>query len=934
MTDKRDLTPAEDSVPLRLVVYLMTMTCICASCIFVHTAWPVFVLSVALASIGSVVSYQYRNEKQNWMQWIVIVGVFAVGANAAAEFMDPNNGTIDFWGPVVHFVAGTFALHTFDLKSRSDINLSALLGALILCFLSPVVRSVYFGMAVFNYICLGTCMLYFDCMSRTLHNWLQKPMEPAPMVDVANMSGRRKPKGSVYLTIALLPIFSAICFLMVPRSDNLVDNIMSNLKHLDFAAILKMLPGNQPAINMDMPRHDFKPFGDKRVEMKKKKRELENKDEVDKKLREAGVETRKIVKVKEEKPKEEKKKEEPKEEDKKKAKKAGPPKKATAKHGTTTERIKNNRAKDNKLGGDSLDLDTDPPDSTVLVYKVSAQRLFFSRRSVFDHFDGRKWTRSKDKIKQTKIDVKDPDAVVLDKDKNPNAPNPEPPADNAAPGSSSDDATGTETGTGEKELTPEEEAEKELEQEKLAELSKRDTGFGADMNVDYVFGLPSKGIYPINQASALRLPAKLPCITLSQSYEVATDADAVFPSAWLAQDLKFKGKKIVVDDYGEIKNPENLKKGTKFSFSSQFPVYNLPAMRGEPGISEDREKEIREQLENYLEIPDDTSEEVIAMGEAFAGKTGNWFAVADRICTQLRAACVMELDKPIDYNPAEDRVKDFLIVRKAGNPKDFATGFVILCRSVGLPARVVYGFNPGSFNKDTGTQDIRMTDAMTWAEVYIPDYGWVPFDATPGGVLPGVKRDEGFSFWTILKWLCDKLGIPLDEEWTPRKVLALVGIATALMFLVAGIIIGIVLFIRWRRKRSRHPWKDDAWRIWMELAKDFKKARMERMPTETPNQFVARIKSIVADQRREGALTSYELPQALEEFFVTYEAVHFGNKEGLPMLKGQAQELRKLVKANKVSEKAAGPSGRGGPGARGAVDEMSERGAGAVRGRR
>jgi len=931
MTDKRDLTPAEDSVPLRLVVYLMTMTCICASCIFVRTAWPVFVLSVALASIGSVVSYQYRNEKQNWMQWIVIVGVFAVGANAAAEFMDPNNGAVDFWGPVVHFVAGTFALHTFDLKSRSDINLSALLGALILCFLSPVVRSIYFGMAVFNYICLGTCMLYYDCMSRTLHNWLQKPMEPAPMVDVANMTGRRKPRGSVYLTIALLPIFSAFCFLLVPRSDNLVDTIMSNLKHFDFAAILKMLPGNQPTLTMDMPRHDFKPFGDKRMDLKRKKHELENKDEVDKKLRDMGVETRKIVKVKEEKKEEKKepKKEEKPKDEKKKA--AGPPKKdPPKKHGTTTERIKNNRPKDNKLGGDSLDLDTDPPDSTVLVYKVSSTRLFFSRRQVFDHFDGRKWSRSKDKLKPTKIDVKDPNTVVLDKDKDSNAPNPAPPSDDATAGADADE---TATGTGEKELTPEEEAEKELEQEKLAELSKRETGFGPDMNVDYIFGLPSKGVYPINQASALRLPTKLPCISLTQNYEVATDADAVFPSAWLAQDLKYKGKKIIVDDYGEIKNPDALKKGTKFSISSQFPVYNLKAMRSEPGISEDREKEIREQLDNYLDIPDNTSDEVIAMAEAYAGKTGNWFAVADRICMQLRAACVMELDKPVDYQPAEDRVKDFLIVRKAGNPKDFSTGFVILCRAVGLPARVVYGFNPGSFNKDTGTQDIRMTDAMTWAEVYIPDYGWVPFDATPGGVLPGVKRDEGFSFWTLIKWLFDKLGIPLDEEWTPQKIIALVGIVTALIFLVAGIIIGIILFIRWRRKRNAHPWKDDAWRIWNELAKDFKKARMERMPTETPQQFVSRIKKIVADQRRDGALTSYELPQALEEFFVTYEAVHFGNKQGLPVLKSQAQELRKLVKANKVSEKAAGPSGRGGPG-RTSVDDMSDRGAGATRGRR
>ncbi|MBS1989389.1 MAG: transglutaminase family protein [Cyanobacteria bacterium SZAS LIN-3] len=924
MTDKRDLTPAEDSVPLRLVVFLMTMTCICASCIFVRTAWPVFVLSVSLASIGSVVSYQYRNEKQNWMQWIVIVGVFAVGANAAAEFMDPNNGTIDFWGPMVHFVAGTFALHTFDLKSRSDINLSALLGALILCLLSPVVRGMYFGLAVFNYICLGTVMLYFDCMSRTLHNWLDKPMELAPVVEVANVTGRRKPRGSVYLTVALLPLFSAICFLLVPRSDNLIDTIMSNLKHLDLAAIMRMMPGNQPAINMDMPRHEFKPFGDRKVDMKRKKHELENKDEVDKKLREMGVETRKIVKVKEE--KKEEKKEKPKEDEKKQEKKgkpAGQAKKSPPKQ-APGERIKNNRPKDNKLGGDSLDLDTDPPDSTVLVYKVNATRLFFSRRTVFDSFDGRKWTRSKDKIKTTNIDVKDPNAVVLDKDKDANAPNPAPP---------DTDTAGTDTaaasGTDEKELTPEEEAEKELQQEKLAELSKRDTGFGPDMSVDYVFGVPAKGSFPINQASALRLPSKLPCISLTQTFEVATDADAVFPSAWLPQSLTYKGKKIIVDDYGQIKNPDNIKKGTRFSVNSQFPVYNLPAMRTEPVITEEREKEIRDQLSNYLEIPENTSDEVLAMAEAFAGKTGNWFAVADRICTQLRAACTLEIDKPVDYQPAEDRVKDFLITRKAGNPKDFSTAFVILCRSVGLPARIVYGFSPGTFNKDTGSQDIRMTDAMTWAEVYIPDYGWVPFDATPGGVLPGVKRDEGFSFWTVLKWLCDKLGIPLDEDWTPKKIMTLISIVVSLAFLLAGLIIAIVFFIRWRRRRSKHPWQDDAWRVWNELAKDFKKARMERLPTETPHQFVERIKRIVQEQRREGVMASYDLPQALEQFFITYEAVHFGNKQGLPTLKGQAQELRKMIKANKVSEKGK-PSG--GPG--GGMERGGDRAAGAVRGRR
>jgi hypothetical protein len=907
MTDKRDRTPAEDSVPLRLVVFLMTMTCICASCIFVKTAWPVFVLSVALAGIGSVVSYQYRNDKQGWMQWVVIVGVFAVGANAAAEFMDPTNGASDFWGPVVHFIAGTFALHTFDLKSRSDINLSALLGALILCFLSPVVRSFYFGLAVFNYICLGTVMLYYDCMSRTLHNWLEKPMQPAPVVDVANTSGRRKPRGSVYFTVALLPLISALGFLMVPRSDNLVDNVMSSLKHMDVGAILRMMPGFQPTMpNINMPHHEFTSPFKNRIEMKRKKHELENQDEVDKKLQEMGVDKRKLVKVPVDKAKEEeerkkkekeeqakKDKEKQKKEQEKKAKSAKEQKKAPPAHGKPP---KSDRPKDNKIGNESLDLDTDPPDSQLILYKVTSTRLIYSRHAVFDVFDGRLWKRSKAKIKVTEIQAKEPGAISA--------------KDASATGSgtatdSSPDASATASTTS-VEASAEEEANKELEQEKLNELAKRDTGFGPDMNVDYVFNDPPKGDFHLNLASALRTPSKLPSFALSQNFEMACDADSFLPSAWLPQQVSFKGKKLIVDDYGQIIAPDNLKKGTRFNVNSQWPVYNLMTMRAEPALTEEREKQIREQLANYLELPDSISPEVLDLAETYAGKTGNWYTTAERICQSVRSGCVMEAEKPYDYKPAEDRVKDFLLVRKAGNHKDFTSSYVLLCRAVGLPARVVYGFNPGTFNKSQGVQEVRMVDAMSWAEVFIPDYGWVPFDATPGGVMPSVKREEGFSVWTIFKWLCQQMGISLDEGWTPKAILTMVSIVFSSLFLLAGLILGLVLFLKHRKNAlGKNPWQDAAWKVWRDLAKDFKKARMERMPSETGAEFVQRVKKIVADQRRDGAMTGYELPNALEEFFTTYEAVHFGNKDGLPVLKSQAAELRKLVKANKGSEKAS-----------------------------
>ena len=97
-------------------------------------------------------------------------------------------------------------------------------------------------------------------------------MQLAPVVDVANTGGRRKPRGSVYFTVALLPLISAVGFLMVPRSDNLVDNIMSNLKHFDFGAIMRMMPGFTPNMpNVPVPHHEFNSPIKNKIEMKRKR---------------------------------------------------------------------------------------------------------------------------------------------------------------------------------------------------------------------------------------------------------------------------------------------------------------------------------------------------------------------------------------------------------------------------------------------------------------------------------------------------------------------------------------------------------------------------------------------------------------------------------------------------------------------------------------
>ena len=57
---------------------------------------------------------------------------------------------------------------------------------------------------------------------------------------------------------------------------------------------------------------------------------------------------------------------------------------------------------------------------------------------------------------------------------------------------------------------------------------------------------------------------------------------------------------------------------------------------------------------------------------------------------------------------------------KKGDCDEYATLFVALCRAKKIPARVVSGY----------TVEWHTTPKHTWAEVYMKEWGWVPFDPT------------------------------------------------------------------------------------------------------------------------------------------------------------------------------------------------------------
>ena len=79
---------------------------------------------------------------------------------------------------------------------------------------------------------------------------------------------------------------------------------------------------------------------------------------------------------------------------------------------------------------------------------------------------------------------------------------------------------------------------------------------------------------------------------------------------------------------------------------------------------------------------------------------------------------------------------EFWFDRKEGFCEHIASSFVILMRALGLPARIVTGYQGGESNAVDGFFVVRQSDAHAWAEVWFAGRGWVRVDPT-GAVAPG-----------------------------------------------------------------------------------------------------------------------------------------------------------------------------------------------------
>lgn len=75
-------------------------------------------------------------------------------------------------------------------------------------------------------------------------------------------------------------------------------------------------------------------------------------------------------------------------------------------------------------------------------------------------------------------------------------------------------------------------------------------------------------------------------------------------------------------------------------------------------------------------------------------------------------------------------IDDFLFNKQSGFCAHYSSSLVFLLRTMGIPARVVAGYQGGEVNSSTGHITVRQYDAHAWVEAWIEGIGWRSFDPT------------------------------------------------------------------------------------------------------------------------------------------------------------------------------------------------------------
>ncbi|MGD1992290.1 MAG: transglutaminase-like domain-containing protein, partial [Anaerolineae bacterium] len=191
-------------------------------------------------------------------------------------------------------------------------------------------------------------------------------------------------------------------------------------------------------------------------------------------------------------------------------------------------------------------------------------------------------------------------------------------------------------------------------------------------------------------------------------------------------------------------------------------------------------------IERYLQLPDSVPHRVRVLTDEILVGEETAYDRAKRLEEYLRRfPYTLDLDRP---PPDQDAADHFLFTLQRGYCDYYATAFVVMARSAGLPSRLATGYAGGEVDPAMGERVVVEANAHSWPEVYFPGWGWVRFEPTAG-------RDEDQPSLQATEAATDgrRPGLGPVPRWLRVGGTVLVG----------ALLLGSVAWIGWRTYRRR-----------------------------------------------------------------------------------------------------------------------------------
>jgi transglutaminase-like putative cysteine protease len=220
----------------------------------------------------------------------------------------------------------------------------------------------------------------------------------------------------------------------------------------------------------------------------------------------------------------------------------------------------------------------------------------------------------------------------------------------------------------------------------------------------------------------------------------------------------------------------------------------------------------------------------------------------------------------------KDTIDEFMFSSRKGFCAHYASAFVFLMRSAGIPARVVAGYQGGQVHPLGGYLLVHQYDAHAWGEIWVKGKGWIRYDPT-GAVAPerieigaeGVMFNESFmensplsprKFWnhewvTGLRWTMDYVDylwwkgvIGYDPEVQRSFLSGIIGSAETkgmilTLLAISVIFIGLMAFLLMAGAPKVH--RDGIDKTYLRFCRKLEKVGLVRAQAEAPLAFAKRV---------------------------------------------------------------------------------------------